>query len=102
MLWKVQSSSLVALTLHANQPQLSSESSNEEIDSRIAVIGRSFYQCGGTAAMGKVVNTKLRVKGIRKLRVVDASILPMPLAGHYQYPIYAIAECAAMCIIGSV
>lgn len=52
--------------------------------------------------MGKVVDTKLRVKGIRKLRVVDASILPMPLAGHYQYPIYAIAECAAMGIIGSV
>lgn len=52
--------------------------------------------------MGKVVDTKLRVKGIRKLRVVDASILPMPLAGHYQYPIHAIAECAAMSIIESV
>lgn len=83
------------------QPRLSSESTNEEIDARVALVGRSFYQCAGTAAMGKVVDTHLRVKGIHNLRVVDASILPLPLAGHYQYPIYAIAECAVAIILES-
>lgn len=76
-------------------------SSNEEIDSRLTFIGRSFYQCAGTAAMGQVVDTRLRIKGIQRLRVVDASILPLPLAGHYQYPIYAVAECAADLVLES-
>ena len=66
------------------QSQLTSLSSDEDIDRRLEVIVRSFYQCGGTAAMGKVIDTDLRVKGIHCLRVVDASILPLPLAGHYQ------------------
>ena len=66
------------------QPRLSSSSSDEDIDRRLEVIGRSFYQSAGTAAMGKVVDTELRVKGVRGLRVADASILPLPLAGHYQ------------------
>lgn len=52
--------------------------------------------------MGHVVDTRLRVKGIQGLRIVDASILPLPLAGHYQYPIYAIAERAAEIVLESV
>ena len=66
------------------QPSLSSSSSDEDIDRRLETIGRSFYQSAGTAAMGKVVDTELRIKGLRGLRVVDASIPPLPLAGHYQ------------------
>ena len=66
------------------QPRLSSSSSDEDIDRKLETIGRSFFQCAGTAAMGKVVDTELKVKGIQGLRVVDASILPLPLAGHYQ------------------
>lgn len=34
--------------------------------------------------MGSVVDTDLRVKHVQGLRVVDASILSLPLAGHYQ------------------
>ena len=64
--------------------RLSIKSEDEDIDKRIQAVGRSFYQCAGTAAMGKVVDTQLRVKGVHGLRVVDASILPLPLAGHYQ------------------
>lgn len=51
--------------------------------------------------MGQVVDTRLRVKGIQRLRIADASILPLPLAGHYQYPIYAMAERAADIILES-
>lgn len=83
------------------QSPLSSSSSDYDIDERVKVVGRSFYQCAGTAAMGKVVDTTLKVKGIKRLRVVDASILPLPLAGHYQYPVYAIAELAADLILDS-
>lgn len=81
------------------QHPLSSSSSDSEIDDRLAAVGRSFYQCAGTAAMGKVVDTTLKVKGVEGLRVVDASILPLPLAGHYQYPVYAIAELATDLIL---
>ena len=83
------------------QSPLSSSSSDSDIDKRVAAVGRSFFQCAGTAAMGKVVGTTLLVKGIENLRVVDASVLPVPLAGHYQYPIYAIAEQAADIILST-
>jgi choline dehydrogenase-like flavoprotein len=66
------------------QPELTSSSSDEEIDQRVQMVGRSFFQNAGTAAMGTVVDTELRVKNILSLRVVDASIIPLPLAGHYQ------------------
>lgn len=65
-------------------PRLTSTSSSKELDQRIEAVGRSFFQAAGTAAMGAVVDTELKVNGIRGLRVVDASILPIPLAGHYQ------------------
>lgn len=80
--------------------RLTSAATNQEIDERLKRIGRSFYQVTGTASMGKVVDTELRVKGVDSLRVVDASVLPMPLSGHYQCPIYALAEVAADIILG--
>jgi choline dehydrogenase-like flavoprotein len=42
--------------------------------------------------MGKVVDTSMRVKGMDRLRVVDASVIPVPLAGHLQNCVYAMAE----------
>jgi choline dehydrogenase-like flavoprotein len=71
---------------------LSSASSNAEIDQRISVVANSFYQNAGTAAMGTVVDSECRVKGVRNLRVCDASVVPLPIAGHYQAPMYAFAE----------
>ncbi len=46
----------------------------------------------GTAAMGMVVDGNLRVEGPR---VVDASIIPVPIASHIQACVYALAEQAA-------
>jgi choline dehydrogenase-like flavoprotein len=45
--------------------------------------------------MGKVVDTKLRVVGIQGLRVIDASVIPVPIAAHIQACVYALAERAA-------
>lgn len=49
----------------------------------------------GTCAMGKVVDTELRVKGVEGLWVVDASVIPVALNSHIQAAVYALAEQAA-------
>jgi choline dehydrogenase-like flavoprotein len=79
---------------------LTAASSDEEIDSRVKSFGGSFFHPSGAVSMGKVVDSDLRVYGIKDLRVVDASVLPVSIAGHYQVPIYALAEQAADIILG--
>ena len=49
--------------------------------------------------MGTVVDTTLRVNGIERVRVIDASVLPVPLASHYQATVYALAEQAVDVIL---
>ena len=50
--------------------------------------------------MGKVVDTNLRVYGVERLRVVDASVLPFPMSCHYQACIYALAEQSVDILLG--
>ncbi|KAJ6257553.1 Dehydrogenase citC [Drechslerella dactyloides] len=45
----------------------------------------------GSASTG-VVDPRLKVYGVRKLRVVDASIMPVQISSHLQGTVYAIAE----------
>ncbi|CAG9864666.1 unnamed protein product [Phyllotreta striolata] len=64
------------------------------------VIG-SYYHQVATCKMGPegdpeaVVDHKLRVHGVKKLRVVDTSVIPIPPATHNVGPAYAIGEKAA-------
>ena len=48
---------------------------------------------------GGVVDERLVVYGVKGLRVVDASIIPLHICSHPQATIYAIAEKAASMIL---
>lgn len=58
----------------------------------------TIYHQSGTCKMGpitskkSVVDPRLRVIGIEKLRVIDASIIPEIMIGHPNGPVYMIAE----------
>jgi choline dehydrogenase-like flavoprotein len=54
-----------------------------------------FNHLLGTCAIGKVVDDRLRVKDVRGLRVVDASVIPIQMSGNIIATVYAIAERAA-------
>jgi choline dehydrogenase-like flavoprotein len=42
--------------------------------------------------MGTVVDSRLRVKGMKGLRCVDVSVIPVHISGNIVAPVYAIAE----------
>jgi len=81
-------------------PVLTPQSEDHVIDERIRAAGVSYAHASGTAAMGKVVDADLRVYGVEGLRVADASVIPVPIAGHPQATLYALAELAADIILG--
>jgi choline dehydrogenase len=71
----------------------------------------TMYHPAGTCAMGgdsvlaasklaSVVDTDLRVRGVERLRVVDASVMPTVPRGNTNAPVIAIAERAADLISG--
>jgi choline dehydrogenase len=56
---------------------------------------QSFHHPIGTVALGTVLDSNWRVKGLSNIRVVDSSALPTPPTCHPQADIYAIAHRAA-------
>jgi choline dehydrogenase-like flavoprotein len=60
----------------------------------------SIFHIAGSCAMrprelGGVVDERLRVHGVRGLRVVDASVFPLQQSGNISNTVYAVAERAA-------
>ncbi|RYP46409.1 hypothetical protein DL768_007376 [Monosporascus sp. mg162] len=80
---------------------LSVDSTDEYIDARLRAAMSTSYHPMGTVAMGAVVDTDLKVKGVQDLRVVDASVFPVPITGHLQVAAFAMAEQAARIIYAS-
>jgi choline dehydrogenase-like flavoprotein len=54
----------------------------------------NYHPCG-TCALGTVVGGRLNVIGVRNLRIVDASIMPIILRKNIITTVYAVAERAA-------
>ncbi|KAL0946164.1 hypothetical protein HGRIS_012427 [Hohenbuehelia grisea] len=80
---------------------LANATTDAQLDAFIrANTGPAFHGVG-TASMSPfnatfgVVDPDLRVKGVRGLRIVDASVMPFVPAAHTQAPVYIIAERAA-------
>ncbi|KAF8841736.1 alcohol oxidase [Paxillus ammoniavirescens] len=67
---------------------------------RMGVSTLYHYASAGTCAMAPlgstsplpVVDTDCRVHGVQGLRVVDASVFPVPISANTQAPVYALAE----------
>jgi 4-pyridoxate dehydrogenase len=74
------------------------------LDGYIRRAATSVHHPAGTCSMGSgpttVVDPELRVRGIGKLRVVDASVMPDLITGHINGPVIMIAEKAADLIRG--
>ncbi|KUL92356.1 hypothetical protein ZTR_02192 [Talaromyces verruculosus] len=78
---------------------LESDAPDDLIDARIRTGGLTGSHFAGTASMGSVVDGSLRVRGTQGLRIVDASVIPIPLPCHLQAAVYAIAEQAVDIIL---
>ncbi len=77
--------------------------SDEELAVAAGQIATTIFHPVGTCRMGTdseaVVDPELRVRGIAKLRVVDASVMPTITSGNTNSPVIMIAEKAADMII---
>jgi choline dehydrogenase-like flavoprotein len=79
--------------------------SDAEMEAFVRRTAETIYHPVGTCRMGSddlsVVDSRLRVRGIDGLRVIDASVMPAIITGHPNAAVVAIAEKGAELIRGS-
>jgi choline dehydrogenase len=78
-------------------------SSDEDLEKAAGELGTTIFHPVGTCKMGHdpmaVVDDRLRVLGVDRLRVIDASIMPRITSGNTNAPTYLIAEKGARLIL---
>lgn len=80
--------------------------SDVEIEGHIRRTATTMHHPAGTCRMGTgedaVLDPQLRVRGLERLRVVDASAMPDLITGHINAPVIMMAERAADMITGAL
>ncbi len=97
-----------ALAAYAPEEQRPGSAVGDDTDSLVEAVGRigtTIFHPVGTARMGPsddreaVVDSRLRVRGIERLRVIDASIMPTITSGNTNTPTAMIAEKGAEMVL---
>ncbi|KAG9857953.1 alcohol oxidase, partial [Aureobasidium melanogenum] len=76
-------------------PKAYSEDTIDDYKEVVRAYAKTNYHPCGTCSLGTVVDSRLTVKGVRSLRAVDASIMPIIPRGNILATVYAVAERAA-------
>lgn len=63
-----------------------------QLENHVRTHTNTEYHLIGTAAIGKVVDDRVRVHGVGGLRVCDASVFPGNVSGNPVATVYAVAE----------
>ncbi|MDH4324803.1 MAG: GMC oxidoreductase, partial [Betaproteobacteria bacterium] len=71
----------------------------EALEKAAGELGTTIFHPVGTCAMGSVVDERLRVHGVGRLRVIDASIMPRITSGNTNAPTTLIAERGARMLL---
>jgi choline dehydrogenase len=75
-----------------------------DLTAHLRALSQTLYHPAATCRMGTdalaVVDPHLRVRGLERLRVVDASVIPRLPSGHTNWPTAMIAERAAELVAG--
>jgi choline dehydrogenase-like flavoprotein len=98
---------MAAKALAQYQPQEFRPGGEVQSDAALArsagELGTTIFHPVGTCKMGRdpmaVVDDELRVRGIERLRVIDASVMPRITSGNTNAPTYVIAEKGARAIL---
>lgn len=77
----------------------SSVTSDADVWKAIQQSASSFHHPMGTCAIGSVVDSRWRIKGLKNIRIVDSSTIPYLPTCHTQASVYAVAHVAAQDIL---
>jgi choline dehydrogenase len=82
-----------------------SVTSDQDLEKAAGELGTTIFHPVGSCKMGNdpmaVVDDRLRVLGVDRLRVIDASVMPRITSGNTNAPTYLIAEKGARMVIES-